>query len=282
MFQAGVAIVERDAPVESLIDLHFGTGEAEAARLLGDLEAAALPLHDVVVADDALMHEAADAVETFRSRTPSGCVFARLPGEAAVVVGDEFAQHSVGGVDVGCLGKTQFAGEAILQHAPETLDTAFGLRAVGGDEGDAQLLQCAAELRRLAFSSELFFHRPAVVIADEDAAVIPVKSQRHTVAAQQLAKQAEIAESGFRREELRGQDFTSGVVLHAQSGEPRAAAFEPVMRAAVELHKFSQPRGTQAALAMSGSSAFARRAQAVLAQQTAQGFAAEREALAFG
>ncbi len=40
MFQAGVAIVERDAPVESLIDLHFGTGEAEAARLLGDLEAA--------------------------------------------------------------------------------------------------------------------------------------------------------------------------------------------------------------------------------------------------
>src|SRR5229473_1817092 len=158
MFQAGVAIVERDAPVESLVDLHFGTGEAEAARLLGDLKATAFPLHDVVVADGAFVQEAADAVETFRSRTPGGCVFPRLPGETAAVV---------------------------------------------GDEGDAQLLQCAAELRRLAFSSELFFHRPAVVIADEDAAVIPVKSQRHTVAAQQLAKQAEIAESGFRREELR-------------------------------------------------------------------------------
>ena len=41
MLQAGVAVIERDATVESLVDLHFGTGEAEATRLLGDLEATA-------------------------------------------------------------------------------------------------------------------------------------------------------------------------------------------------------------------------------------------------
>src|SRR5260370_40541772 len=83
MFQAGVAIVERDAPVEGLVDLHFGTGEAEAARLLGDLEATAFPLHDVVVADHALVHQAADTVEVFRSGTPRGFPFARLPSETA-------------------------------------------------------------------------------------------------------------------------------------------------------------------------------------------------------
>src|SRR5437588_10330108 len=98
MFQASVAIVERDAPVEGLIDLHFGTGETEAAGLLGDLQSPAFPLHDVVVADHALVHQAADTVEAFRSGTPGGFPVARLPSETAVVVGDELAQHRVGGV----------------------------------------------------------------------------------------------------------------------------------------------------------------------------------------
>src|ERR1700704_2425917 len=118
MWQAGVAIVERDAPVESLVDLHFGTGEAETTRLLGDLEATAFPLHDVVVADHALVHQAADTVEALRSGTPRSFPFARLPSKTAVVVGDELVQHGIGGVQVHGSGQTQFAGEAILQHAP--------------------------------------------------------------------------------------------------------------------------------------------------------------------
>ena len=120
------------------------------------------------------------------------------------------------------------------------------------------MFQGAAELRRLAFSRKLFFDGPVVVIADEDATVIAIKSQRHAEAAQQLAKQAEIAESGFRGKELRRQDFAGGVVLHAQSGEPGSAAFEPVVQAAIELHEFAEPCATHAALAMSGSTAFSR------------------------
>src|SRR6266404_657290 len=172
MFQAGVAIVERDAPIEGLIDLYFGASEAEPACLLGNLEASALPLHDVVVTNHALVHQAADTIEDLRSSTPRGFFFARLPSETAVVVGDELAQHGIGGVQVHGSGQTQFAGEAILQHAPQALDPAFRLGAVGGDEGDAQLLQCTAELGGLAFSGQLFFHRPVVSVADEDAAVI--------------------------------------------------------------------------------------------------------------
>src|SRR6266481_1909808 len=70
MFQAGVAIVERDAPIEGLIDLYFGASEAEPACLLGNLEASALPLHDVVVTNHALVHQAADTIEDLRSSTP--------------------------------------------------------------------------------------------------------------------------------------------------------------------------------------------------------------------
>src|SRR5216684_8957962 len=75
------------------------------------------------------------------------------------------------------------------------------------------------------------------------------------LAAEHLFQQAEIAERGLRREELGGQDFAGGVVLHAESGELRAATFEPVVRAAVELHEFAEASGTQAALAMSGGAA---------------------------
>ena len=45
--QAGVTVEEGDAPVESLVNLNFGSSEAEAASLLGDLEALPFPLHDV-------------------------------------------------------------------------------------------------------------------------------------------------------------------------------------------------------------------------------------------
>ncbi len=280
MVQASVAVVEGDAAIERLVDVHFGAGEAEAAGLLGDLEAAAFPLHDVVVADGAFMHEAADAREIFWSRPPRSGGFTRLPGESAIVIGDELAQHGVGRVEVLSTSQAEFAAQAILQQAPEAFDAAFGLRAIGGDEGDAQLFQGAAELGGLALASELFFDRPGVVIAHEDAAVIAVKSQGHAEAAQQLAQQAEIAERGFCGEELRGQDFPGGVVLHAEGGESRAAALEPIVRAAVQLHQFAEPRGTHTALTMSGSTTLSRRADAVVAQQTAQGFTAKGKALA--
>ena len=144
---------------------------------MGDLEAVSFPLHDVVVADDACMPK-----QQMRSRflvwVARRFHGAGLSGETAVVVGDELVQDGVGGVQVGGLGQPEFADEAILQHAPKAFDTAFGLGGVGGDVGDAELFQGTAELGGLAFSGELFFHGPAVVVADEDAAAIAVEGQR--------------------------------------------------------------------------------------------------------
>jgi len=279
VLQGGVAVVERDAAVESLVDLNFRAGEAETAGLLGDLEALALPLHDVVVADDAVVEEAADAVQIFGRETPGSLHFARSAGEAAVVVGEEVAEHGIGGVQVASLSEAKFAGEAILEHAPEAFDAAFSLRTAGSDEGDAELLEGAAELRGLSFSRELFFHRPEVVVADEDATVIAIKRERDAVAAQQLAKQREKAGGGFGGEELGGQDFSGGIVLHAERGQSRAAAFEPVMGGAIELDQFAFAGRSQTALTMGGSAALPGRPQTGLPQETAQGLAAEGEAL---
>jgi len=91
----------------------------------------------------------------------------------------------------------------------------------------------------------------------------------------------EVAFGGFRQEKLGSQDFSGSVVLHAQSGEAGAAAFQPVVRRTIELHQFPDASDARAALAMSGSPTFARRAEAGLAQQTTQRFAAEGQALVF-
>src|ERR1022692_4465323 len=68
VLQTGFAVKQGDASVKGLIDLNFGSGKAEALSLLRDLEALALPLHDVIVTDHALMNQAADAPCAIRNR----------------------------------------------------------------------------------------------------------------------------------------------------------------------------------------------------------------------
>src|SRR5579863_3705568 len=116
--------------------MHFSSGEAEALGLGRDLETATTPLHDVVVADRALMMEAADAVKIFGSGTPSLFGITRGAAETSVVVRQEAAQDLVSRVQVVGTSQAQFAGEAILKGAPETFDAALGLRTLGRDVGD--------------------------------------------------------------------------------------------------------------------------------------------------
>jgi hypothetical protein len=96
--------------------------------------------------------EAADAFQTLRRGAPCGLDFAWVAGEAAVVVGEEDTHHDVGRIDIAGLSQAEFASEAILEHAPEAFDSAFGLRTAGGDEGDAELFEDAADLRGLTLA----------------------------------------------------------------------------------------------------------------------------------
>src|SRR5260370_28357211 len=109
VFEARVAVVERDPAIESLIELDFCASETEAAVLGRDLEAAALPLHDVVVADDAFVQERTDAVELAGSGPPGFGGVARGTREAAVVVGDEAPQHFIGGGEITSIGEAELA-----------------------------------------------------------------------------------------------------------------------------------------------------------------------------
>jgi hypothetical protein len=192
-------------------------------------------------------------------------------------VGDETAQDAIGRIEIADASQPELAAQTILQHAPETLDAPLGLRALGGNEGDAQLIQCAAKLGGLAFSDEFFFDRPVVVVADENAAAIPVKGDGNAKAVENPLQESEVALRGFSGEELGGQDFVGGIILHTQSGEMRTTTLEPVVRGTVQLYQFSFAPRPLTALAMSQRAAFAGRADAGSAEQTAKGLTAERE-----
>jgi hypothetical protein len=193
------------------------------------------------------------------------------------VVRQESAQDLVGGDPIVGTGQTQFAGETILKSAPETFDTALGLRTLGSDVGDAELLQSAAELRGFAATGELFFHRPMIVVANEDAMTIAVETEGYAEAAQQAAEQAEIATRIFGEKEFGDGNFARGVVQETEQSKLRAATFQPAVQAAIQQEHLALARACQAALAMRGSTTLAGRADPCRAQQAAKGFAPERE-----
>jgi hypothetical protein len=69
-----------------------------------NLKSAAIPLHHIVVADDAFVEEAADAVQVFGGGTPGFFHCARRTTEAPVVVGQEAAKDLVGGFEIRSAG----------------------------------------------------------------------------------------------------------------------------------------------------------------------------------
>ena len=178
-------------------------------------------------------------------------------------------------VQIGGPGQAQFAGEAILKGAPEAFDAALGLGTLGSNVGDAELLQCAAELRGFPATCELFFHRPVIVVANEDAVTVAVETEGYAEAAQQAAEQAEIAACVFGGKEFGDENFEGSVIEKAEQGKLWAAIFQPAVKAGIEQHHFAFPSAREAALAMNGSASFAGRTDAGRAQQAAESLAPE-------
>src|ERR1700693_5518055 len=181
MMKLAVSVVDLDAPSKGFAELNLGTGEAEAFWLRRDLETAGAPFHNNVLAEDALLDVGGDATEIFVGRTPSLFRFSGSATEATIVVGQETAQDLTGGGQIGGAREAEFTGKAILKSAPQALDAALGLRTVGRNVGDPELRKSATELRRLAFPRELFFDRPVVVVAYEDAVLVPIEAERDAV-----------------------------------------------------------------------------------------------------
>ena len=110
-----------------------------------------MPAHAVVVADPALLLEAEHVAPMRLGHLNEGR--GRLVGghrEAAVVLSQvDLAQEPVGGLDGGASGQRQLLGQTVLEGAKGALAAAPGLRRVGRDVADAELLERPSDLGQL-------------------------------------------------------------------------------------------------------------------------------------
>src|SRR6266853_6801738 len=83
------------------------------------------------------------------------------------------------------------------------------------------------------FPRKLFFDRPVVVVAHQDAVLVPIEAEGDAVAAQQAAQQVEIPVGIFRGKELGNGNLAGGVIEETEEGELWASLFEPAMQAAI-------------------------------------------------
>src|SRR5450432_1276525 len=232
--------------------------------------------HDPLVAQA----EAAGEIEAARQAAEVGSGVGGGTGEALVVVGTEAGEHGVGFGQSGGLSQAKFADQTVLTSAPGALDAALGLRRVGGDLLDAELVEGASQLSGGLFSGELFGEGPVRIVALEDGVAVAIEAERNAVGGDHGVQGAEIAEGIFGFElEVSGEDLTGSVVLKADEGEHGTAAFEPVVTAGIGERHHAKARAGRAPRAIFSRPALLRRSQFGSAQDAPHGLAADREVL---
>ena len=277
-----VSAIDVESAVDLMGELDGFAGIATGTGQRGQSDGVSAEGDGVVGGDDALVMKAEATIEIEAARQAAEVAggLGRRTGEAPIVVGAEAVEHGVGLGQGGGLSETKFADQAILTGAPDALDAALGLRGMGGDLLDAELLESASELSGSLLAGELFGDCPVGIVTLEDAVAIAIETERDTVRGDHGVQSAEIAEGilGFELE-MGGQDLTGGIVLKADQGEGGAAAFEPVMTTSVgERHHAEAGAGWTARTIFSWPS-FLRRGHFGGAQNPAHGFAAEGEVL---
>jgi hypothetical protein len=134
----------------------------------------------------------------------------------------------------GSLGQAEFADQTVLAGAPKTFDASLGLRGIGGDLLNAEFFESASEMGWSLSTGELLGDSPMGIVTLEDAVAIAIEAERHAVGGDHGTQGEEIADGVFGFElEVGGEDLFGGVILKADQGELRAAAFEPIVRTGV-------------------------------------------------
>ncbi len=259
--QRPVLIEDGERAIEPLVDVHAGFGVTGPVGIGEDLEGAFLQGDGVVVGDSPPVLEAKDGVgiEAAGPGAIGGLALRRGPGEAGIVAGEEGGEEGIGGLLVADACETELDDETILEGAEEALDATLGLRAGGGDPGDAEFVQHAADLSGGALPLQLFLERPTgVSSAFEDAVPIGVDGERQAGAAGELAEDLEVAMGGFLRVEPPGKHVAGGIIDECMQDKCGAALLQPGVLAAVTLDEHAGLGHPLAAAAMAWRAAGAR------------------------
>lgn len=281
--EALAMVIHGDRAVETQVDVDAGLCIAAAAGARQQMQQAGSDLDRVVIGDRPRLFEAADRLEDLRAwrRSPRGRGIGRRAGETSIVAREKAGQPPLSVGERLRMGEAEFGDEPVLKGAKEALDTAFGLRGLGGDPADAELLERTADLRGIVVTAELLWerHRPGARKC-EDTMAIRVHGARDAVAAEQLPEEQQIALGILGEPKEGGDDSARGVVDGGEDDEPRAAGFQPRMVAAVELDEESGLGHSLAPAAMTGRAASAGTPETCTAEQSLKRTSGNRQALA--
>src|SRR5437899_4192805 len=145
----GVVVDDAEVAVEAFMDLDVTAGIGAPPRAARNLHPARPKVHGVVAGHGALIPTAQEVREIPRHRPPGGGGVRGRPRKAASEIGEELGQEGVAALERADVPQPQFAGEPILERAPEPFDAALGLGRVGLDEANAEGLEHAPEVRRV-------------------------------------------------------------------------------------------------------------------------------------
>lgn len=242
--------------VQAGVDVDAGAGIATAAGTRVELQQAAVQRDGVVVADRALVLEAADALEVGRRGLPGGLRMGGRPRETRVVAWEESIEHALRLREGTSVREAQFGHQAILKRAEEALDPPPALGRGGGDPVDTEFLERAADLGRGDGAGQLVGQRRwEAGIAMKQAVAIGVHCRRDAVALDETVEEHEVALGVFLGAKDPGQHVPCRIIDGGVQHKTRAAGLQPGMVTAVHLDEEAGLRHALSAPAMPGRAA---------------------------
>ena len=259
------AVMDREPPIQVSVDVDARPRVAATAGAGMELQGVRAELERVVVADDAPVLEAADALKVGRGwgRPPRRLGMRRWVREARIIAREKPIEHALGRGQRAGVREAQFGNEAILEGPKEALDAPFALGRGGGDPADPEFLEGPADLCR-GHGPLQFFGQAAwsAGIAMKQAMAISVGGGGHAIAPDEAAKQEEVALRIFLWAKDAGEDLPRGIVNGGVEDEVRAPVLEPGMVAAIHLDEQAGLGHALAATPMAGWPADTRTADA--------------------
>ncbi len=147
-------------------------------------------------------------------------------------------EHLVGLLAIGGADQPQFAGQAVLERSPESLDPAFGLGRQRQDQLDAELLEQSSKLGRLSVPGQLLFEAQLAGFGfDEDPMAIGIQRHRDAVSLYHLPEQLEVPFGILCLAEARPGHPASRIIDAAHQAEPGTTPLQPVVPAGVDLQQ---------------------------------------------
>lgn len=243
-------VANKEAAVELLGNGDLASGIPPVVGAVRDLDPAVAQSDGVVAGDESGVVASQVRIEIPRGRSPGVSRILGCQGESAVVVLNEGREASSGVLDGGGSVEAQDADEAILERAPESLDSPLGLRASRGDVADAEGAQDLPSLGWFSLPGELLLEAPMGIVAYEDARPVSIERGWHAVGTNHLAEQKGVAVQVLVGPRFERENCSCGIVYSTDQGESGRAILAPAVFAGVHKDQSTASARTLASTSM--------------------------------